>query len=150
MQKGKNFMKDLVCTLQTAKRMAELGIKIDTVFYWVKAKAPIGIWVWTIIERYRDSTIFADGKADRDSLLPAPTAEEAGKILPKQVDYDVSENGYRSLNLTVGKTIINDGYYVMYSDPHPANKVPVYSQHADTLSESLCLMACWLKEKGMI
>ena len=136
-------MKDLVCTLQTAKRMAELGIKIDTVFYW---------WVNTYgnnKEGFLENHIPKNPKYGW-TFYPAPTAEEAGKILPKQVDYDVSENGYRSLNLTVGKTIINDGYYVMYSDPHPANKVPVYSQHADTLSESLCLMACWLKEKGMI
>ncbi len=83
-------------------------------------------------------------------------ASELAEILPREFDYKTSSkeksgyDGFRSLVLTIGKTVIDNGWYVMYSDLHPANKVPIHTKHADTLPEAMGKMLEYLAKEGLI
>ena len=116
-----------VCSLELAKELKELGVKQESFFRHMSG---------TIMCRYEQRQY----PTAWDSGISAFTVAELGELLPKQIEYKTNDYGdragYRNLDLKIGKTIINDGWYVMYSDPHPSNKVPVYAQHADTEADA--------------
>jgi methylaspartate ammonia-lyase len=127
-----------VCSVGLATRLHELEVRVPSLFFyeWTGA-TEVEMWVSGEPEYCLDN-------------VNAYTVAELGDMLPKQFDYDVSQHGTRSVSLSSGKTIINDGWYVMYNDPHPANKVPVYSQHADTEADARAKMLIYLLENKLI
>lgn len=78
-------IEDQVCSLELAKRLKELGVKQDSLFYWHN----ISIYPMVI---YGDSTEWSG-----DRLISAFTSSELSKMLPNYVSTKESEpfNGYR-------------------------------------------------------
>lgn len=126
-----------VTSLEISKRLKELGVKQESIFYYHNDNCKFNLAPTVKLP-------------EADNICSAFTVAELGEMLPKDIKYDVSEHGYRSLNLSSGRTIINDGWYVMYSDPHPANKVPIHAQHADTEADARGKMLIYLLENNLI
>lgn len=123
-----------VCSLEYAKRLKELGVKQESLFYW-------SFYDGGFSEEEPGITLTDEANHGfEEDLLSAFTVAELGEMLPKQIEYKVTDygdrSGYRSMDLKTGKTIINDGWYVMYRDPHPSNEVPIHSQYADTEADA--------------
>ncbi len=135
-----------VVNLELSKRLKKLGVKQNSLFYWCE---------WTMdritleyVENPDDFVAITGGSMDRFSAF---TVAELGEMLPRSFDYEVSEFGVRDLIFSSGRTIIeNNGWYVMYNDPHPSNKIPVYAQHADTEANARAKMLIYLLENKLI
>lgn len=148
-----------VCSLELAKKLKELGVKQESLFWWKKKgrKNSKNGYIYELIgENYPDGggydncEHYSGDKKD----ISAFTVAELGEMLPKQIEYKVSDYGdragYRSLDLKCGKTIINDGWYVLYSDPHPSNLVPVYGTYETTEADARAKMLIYLLENKLI
>lgn len=139
-----------VTNLELSKKLKELGVKQESCFTHV--------WVMRSINDTHD--VYEIRSGHKPTLMSteysAFTVAELGEILPRDFDYKVStykKNGYegtRPLVFNSGKTIINEGWYVMYSDPHPANKIPIYTQHADTEADARAKMLIYLLEHNLL
>ena len=132
-----------VCSLELAKKLKELGVEQDSLFWW-DDHSELGM-----------GEIVSFDEPD-NPICSAFTVAELGEMLPREFDYLAStteHSGYegrRSVWLTIGRTIIDDGWYVLYSDPHPANKVPVYSTHSTTETDARAKMLIYLIENNLV
>lgn len=143
-------------SLETAKKLKEAGwVQRTTEQHWYefcgemphKADAPIpGL---SKLKRDWDDT-------ENWVCFDAPDVSELLEALPSDLEYKASTkevsgfDGTRPLNLTMGHTTIDKGYYALYSDPHPANKVPVYYGHGITLVEALASLWLELKKQKLL
>lgn len=134
-------LENQVCNLELAKRLKELGVKQESLFYWLQD----GVGMATILVDHK-------GVMQDELYSSAFTVAELGEMLPESIDYQVDEFGHRSVWFTSGRTILNKGkgWYVMYNDPHPANKVPVYAIHGDTEADARAKMLIYLLENKLI
>ena len=140
-----------VCSLELAKKLKELGVEQESVFWYVDVD---GYDSELVIEEYLiPKKGFFFNKKEKGGIS-AFTGAELGEMLPKQIEYKVSDYGdragYRSLDLKCGKAIINDGWYVLYSDPHTSNLVPVYGTYETTEADARAKMLVYLIENKLI
>ena len=123
-------LEKLVTTLDTSRKMKELGFPQGTEFYWVKY--PDG--TWKVIQ----GNPFIEYKCKRveqwKEWYAAYLSSEVGEILP-----------HLSIN---SQKVSKDGLYLCTLD-----KSIVSVDHKETAiteSEARGLMAIWLKEQGLI
>ncbi len=130
-----------VTSLELSQKLEKLGVKQESVWYY---DLLMNVSIPPLV-------LFGNYVIDhRDSYLSAFTVAELGELLPREFDYKVSENGSRSVNFSSGKTIMDKGWYVLYSDPHPANKVPYYARHAVTEANARAKMLIYLLENKLL
>ncbi len=112
-----------ITSLEISKRLKELGVKQEALFVHTNFMSMNGYRV--ILDHFSDKSPRSDQKGV--DFFSAYTVAELGEMLPRSLDYKCSEIGERILVLSSGKTLFKNGWYVMYSDPHPANKNPIHS-----------------------
>ncbi len=119
----------IVTTLETSKRLKELGVKQGSCFYYG-------------VNSHDLKTIsLSQNPDDRDIILSAFTAEEIGEMLPESV------NGFE---LNIHKEHNND-WYVAYRRPNPLFSSDfVTVDNGKSLAEAMALTYIQLKEKGII
>ncbi len=142
-----------VSSLDLSELLERLGCPQDSLWYWCSKDASSGC--------FEDWQLRDKGTADNHTreCYSAYTVSELAESLPRAINCKVasvekSDSGYRELVLSVGKTIIHGGgWYALYSDPHLANKTPVYTQYDETLANTLAKMRVYLiylLENGLI
>lgn len=147
-----------VTSLELSRRLKALGVKQESYFWWnyVVSSSCEGNddfatrrEGWQLMSAHWEDAVKAQ-------FCSAYTVAELGNLLPREIEYQASSkeksgyDGYRPMFLKCGKTIMDNGWYVMYSDPHPANEVPVHSTHADTEADARGLMLAYLLENSLI
>lgn len=120
----------LVTSLELSKRLKELGVKQDSLFYWNEVKDPGGRWSW-VIETKPMSMKGADGNS-----FSAYTAGELGEMLPNKI-------GDEHL-LLIWK---NSDWNVTYEDID-GGKIIVKS--SKTLADGMALMLIHLLTSNLI
>ncbi len=157
-------LKDQVTSLETSKKLKELGVKQDSLHWWARSREGVNvplekcIWSeWELYNFYAEDVKIDDGEAPREEVnISAFTASELAEMLPNVIEYRSSTkelsgfDGYRPLYLSIGRTIIDDGWYVLYSDPYPANKVPCYNAWGSILVEALAARLIHLLENNIL
>lgn len=132
-------LENQVTSLELSKRLKELGVKQGSAFYWYFS---IDDNKWKIT----DNELLKD---ERWEWCSSFTVAELGKMLPRSIEMKSSDIGFRGVWLSIGKTIDND-WYVMYSDPHPANKYRTFAENAETTADSMAKMLIYLLENNLI
>lgn len=151
----KNELKDHCVSYEMAVKLKEAG--------WNQSNS---LFYWEIHESWEQDNDFSGARivnityqkteAYAMNVYSAPLATEILEVLPKEIDYKSSTkeisgyDGWRSVTLSMGKTIIDDGYYIIYSDPHPANKVPYYNTFDVKFVDALAKMYIYLKQESLI
>lgn len=126
----------LVTSLETSKKLKELGFKMDSAMVWVRVFALNGKEesTWVLREKVRTST--------RCETFPAYLAGELAEALPEECPKD------HWLTITkYGK----DEYFLEYEDPdinYRTGKVRDFT--TPTLVEAMGLMLIHLLEQGLI
>jgi hypothetical protein len=124
-----------VCTLETAKRMAELGFRNKSMFKWVKYDIRNDFVVWYDPD-IKGATMETMGGVIEEQYR-AYTAGEAGIFL--QARYQPFSSSFASSSVP----IFTEGEYCWYQ-----NGEIIIS--AETEAEARCLMLIYLAEKKII
>ena len=123
---------EMVPSSETCKKLWDLGIQVETYFYWVDPfkcdYLPDGVPYLMI--RYPHEKM---GPGYRN--FPAPTASEIGGLLPRNLHID----GIR-YNLQIQKT--ESSWFVQYE----LYKAVIHK----SLAEALAQMMIWLKENDLL
>lgn len=122
-----------VCSLEYAKKLKELGIKQESIFYWGKPKTINGYGLCYI------AMMFSCSEDHYDELYSAFTGTELGNIF-----LSFSNNGFR--NIFYEKTCTNS-WIISYK--HQKNK---YDFIVDDINEAnaRAKMLIYLLENGLI
>jgi len=75
------LLKNQVCSLELSKRLKELGVKQESLFYWIKA----GLNVSTCEENWQIEYIIHNLEKIPDHMISAFTVAELGEILPHTI-----------------------------------------------------------------
>ena len=76
-------LENQVCSLESAKRLVELGIKQESLFYWMKFPIQKQVyenikWKWEVVSKDFLESAFSE-------KISAFTVAELGEILPKEI-----------------------------------------------------------------
>lgn len=91
-----------VCSLELSKRLKELGVKQDSIFYWRR-------WIPIKGSSYRTPEwllSYYRGSVDDYELISAFTVAELGELLPYLIEYESKKYWYHT-----GKVNKNNKYY---------------------------------------
>ncbi len=119
---------NIVTTLETSKRLKELGVKQDSVFIWIKESLEV-----------KDDITLYDLDKYNDIIFSAFTAEEIGDLLPEYCDKN--GNNWDIIKLETGEWEVT--FNGIDSDIH-------FSCVNKSLTEALALTYIQLKEKNLI
>jgi hypothetical protein len=116
---------------EISKRLVEAGIEVDTYFSYSRR---------IDLEGYDFYLAWTDDVTpdDRWEIIPAPTADELGELLPY---------GIGTFELKFGKDMYVP-YYAEYSDVINGSTEYLNRFDADTMADAMALMLLWLKENG--
>lgn len=117
-------LSDQVCALEYSKKLAELGIKQESLFYWVR---PIDEWQLTCVFSDEDKAYFDHATND---ILPmeyysAFTVAELFELLPEWLEHPDEDD--QMVNLCLEKSCLYTvsygfiGQYKSFDDKNPAN-----------------------------
>lgn len=135
-------IKEQVCTLEQARRLSELGAKLDTVFKWIveekgRENSPSAEIIYSGLV-----TEPADG-----ILLPAPNSSELGMLLPSMIMLDDED---LFLQGTIGNR--GGGFYCIWFQSSIDNvewdEFPAVEK--DTEAEARAEALIWLIENGYV
>lgn len=122
-----------VCSLELAKRLKELGVKQESLYYWIKNKFTEEEYSWSIFAHKacqgEDCYVLEEWK-QKPYCYSAFTASELGEILYSQPKY-------------IGTTREEDGKYRIQYDMQTW-------RIADTEADARASMLIHLKEQGII
>ena len=113
-------LKDIVCSLEYAKNLEELGIKQDSLFYHCKEKgfgSPFNV--------IKDRNIASQGYNQHMSIhkiASAFTSDELGRMLPKEIKI---ENICYYLEIAMGNTN-NSKWLIMYNASYENRSKQLY------------------------
>ena len=122
-------LEEQVCSLELAKKLKELGVKQESLFYWFNnwngyaEGHPSKKENWILLDRYKDTG------------YPAFTVAELGETLPKTYYSGKSEKGILK--------------YQCGSDDESRNKRHGWTR-ADTEADARAKMLIYLIENGLI
>ncbi len=120
-------LENQVCSLEIAKKLEELGVNKESLFYWVVSKDHSSIHLGVDIQL---------GNIDWDEMYSAYTVAELGKMLPRQIcDKDQNLSGVKgkcyglveSFLYNYGNAYSIDGFQLQYGD----TKVKIQSKNLD-------------------
>ena len=141
-------LEKLVTTLETSRRMKKLGFPQETVFYWVR-QSMNGKMVddWIIFDRREPEMIHFKERVADGIYIAAYLSSEVGEILPYRIKWRAwSKDQDEYLLITSGKN--DEGYYCDLTSNKTGKRL--HTSYAPTESEARGLLACWLKEQGLI
>ncbi len=140
-------LEKICVSLETAKKLHEAEIKIESIFYWVKNRSD----KVTIYTEYYLTDSWDDYQ--HCEIYPAPTAEEIE--LPDYVEVGDSDDFHEKLyflNITLGVNHWRINYINRWN-----NKALIdYDELEDVfefehkLCEVMCYVKIWLKEQGYL
>lgn len=116
-----------VCSLELAKKLKELGVKQESLFYW-----------YSLINSWR-----IDNKKSNESDISAFTVAELGEMLPSQIKY----MGY-VYEFVMTKNWTKKGWYANYEKLE--NKVRGMIEGVDTEADARAKMLIYLLENKLI
>ncbi len=101
-------LENQVCSLELAKKLKELGVKQESLFYWFKTFMSEDDYMLHVIHHYHlevDRKIFFNHFPDNYSAF---TVAELGNMLPDRVDTGKNEpfNNY-FISMRIGQLVIN-------------------------------------------
>ena len=123
-----------VCSLELAKKLKELGVKQESLFYWYYVK---NLKSWEIF------SIHEDVLRDKDDVS-AFTVAELGEMLPKELKINISIAIMTSHNNTKKWCV----YY--YTPTSPEGSKYHYGQLEDTEADARAKMLIYLIENKLI
>lgn len=150
-------LKDITASLETSKRMKELGFPQEGLFGWYEiwslrktgkkmmlGKDELETYFTEKTELHRYSKYYHNDSGKYRNYITAPTAEEILDVLPlylkihadKGISFTIETKG-----LQMWKNYNNTGYVVAYGE---------YSKSGKTLVEALGKMYYFLKEQELI
>ena len=138
-------LENQVCSLKLSKRIDELGVKADSLFYW---------WSGVNIE---DTYISKEPLADFDNqICPAYTVDEVGEILPSRISlnekFDKCKCGnkvrtsFETYLLDIRKSEVSGEWIVRYIR---GDNVYKYFRCED-LADAMAKMLIYLLENNLI
>lgn len=134
-----------VCSLELAKRLKELNVKQESLFYWCGSHsnpdAPWEIHNWKVY-----NSEFRFRYYQSDDPISAFTVAELGEMLPKEIDIDPKDEAIRHYHLTCTKW--TNGWIVDYEFYGDDSKL--VSIEADTEADARGTMLQYLLENGII
>jgi hypothetical protein len=129
-------LENICVSLETAKKLVEAGIVLESVFSWFFNKNAL----YSTFPMLK----FTNDNRARWSSYPAPTAEELWKLLP----FCIGETPTSSLTPFMQTIILNT---IVYRDSERKNdSVKWMVVVKDTLCEAMSEMFFWLKENGYL
>lgn len=133
-------LEDQVTSLETSKKLKELGVKQESIWNWIWAN-----------EKYRLQLArvgFDVVDGIQDDRFAAFTVAELGEMLPKRLEYQFSKIGTRSVYFETGKIQSGNGWYIQYTD-RPNDYVHCAVQ-GKTEAEARAKMRVYLLENNLI
>lgn len=133
-------LENQVCSLDLAKRLEELGVKQESLFYWVKMK---GYWPLLVLCKEDDTFVRISGFdeiTDIEEQYSAFTVAELGELLkPAYITFAWSEVGQMWL-CQLHKRDNNQQWEVGIK----------HVESADTEADARGLMMCYLLENSLL
>ena len=126
-------------SLETAKRLQEAGIVVDSYFHWVGSKFSARKPMLTFNNIMPEAFTYCEQYRMGLFKYPAPTAEELWSILPHRIDVD--RCSYRLKLYKLFDDDILAEYEFNYTTPY-------YVSEDNKLCETLAKLAIKLKEAG--
>lgn len=153
-------LNDQVCSLELAKRLKELGIKQESLFFWSK----LSIQTEYKLELRRHMQTQELILADCTDYISAFTVSELGELLPNKIlieanaPFDCFAIYITKFNSVDEKSIITNNYIVNYEcDSTPAEGIDAWLRRKLTsnfydknLADAMAKMLIHLLENGLI
>lgn len=139
-----------VISLELAKRLCELGVKQESLFYWIK---PIDEWQITPVISEKDRQYFMHSVVDILSMdfYSAFTVSELLELLPANFKITNDEADYTySYQLTISKCDESEHPYCVWYYSNKDHNSEGWQQENDTLPNCLAKMLIYLIEEGHV
>jgi len=133
-------LENQVCSLELAKKLKELGVKQESLFYWCEYKDQFVIPIKT-----KPYVIFGNRKWKKELLISAFTVAELGEMLPHRIPNHQKVNPYSFIDVDFYKN--PSGFYQGWINNSRVTSCVIMS---DTEANARAKMLIYLIENNLL